>query len=113
MEHDPVVPGGRRRVRYVAAVLDHFAFGLALEPRDDPQQRRLAATGGPEEADELAGFDRQVDRLQRDEIAEALVNAFELEGVSHVGCRSRGSRNPVSFDQRRWIPACAGTTSRR
>src|SRR5206468_2189297 len=97
LEHDAVIARRGRRIGYVAAVLDDPAGGLPLEPGDDPEQGRLAAPRRTEKAHHLAGVDRQIDRLQRDEIAEPLMDAFELERVSHVSRRPGGSRGPCSL----------------
>ena len=45
----------------VLAVDDDRALGRPLEAGDHPQDRRLAAAGGPEQGDELALLERQVD----------------------------------------------------
>ncbi len=79
LEDDAVVARRRRRAGDVAPVLDHPAARLRLQPGDDPQQGRLAAAGRPDEADQLAALDREIDRLQRDKAAEGLVDAFEPE----------------------------------
>ena len=42
-----------------------------IEPGDDAQQRRLAATGGPEQHDRFAGRHVEVDVAQRDRLARA------------------------------------------
>ena len=54
LEDDAVVALGRRQDRDVAPGLEDAAGGLRLQAGDDAQQRRLAAAGGAEEADELA-----------------------------------------------------------
>src|SRR2546427_10798680 len=67
-----------------AAVQDAAGRG-GTEPRDDAQERRLAAAGGAEQADELAGPDAQAHVLHGDEVSPVasvgLVDAFELEKV--------------------------------
>src|SRR5439155_14660778 len=42
-------------------------------------ERRLAGTGGPDHADNLAGLNLERDSLQDLETAEALVHAFRLD----------------------------------
>src|SRR6266566_2936068 len=54
LEHDAEVALGRRQGRDVSAVLLDAAGGLDIEARDRAQERRLAATRRPQEADELA-----------------------------------------------------------
>ena len=43
--------------------MQKFAAGDVLEPGDDAQQGRLAAAGGPDEDDELAVADVEVDAV--------------------------------------------------
>ena len=58
LEHDPVIALGRGQPRDVATMLDDAPGILRFEAGDDPKQRRLAAAGRAEEADELARIDR-------------------------------------------------------
>jgi hypothetical protein len=79
------------------AVDEHRALGRLDEVGDDPQQRRLPAAGRPDQRDELAGADGEVDageRLHRGRaLAEALSEALECDrgrpGV-HVVASSLG-----------------------
>jgi hypothetical protein len=47
-----------------------LAGGRRFQPRDDPQERGLAAAGGPEEDHEFLILDRHVDRVKSGECAE-------------------------------------------
>jgi len=59
---------------------DHEPAGIGVfEPGDDAQQGRLAGTGRPQQGNELAGSDAEIDAVQGDEIAEALDDAFQLD----------------------------------
>jgi hypothetical protein len=51
------------------------AAGRQLEPGDHAQRRRLAAAGRAEQTEELAVLDREARILDRDEIAEGLVQS--------------------------------------
>ncbi len=79
LEHHRQVALRRRQPRDVAAVEVDAAGAERLEPGDQPQQRRLAAAGRPDEHGELAARDRQVDALDRLHVAELLLDALELE----------------------------------
>ena len=75
-------PGGAlrgRQARDVAARLPHLAARLLLQPRDDAQQGGLAAARGPEEADELALADAQVDAVQRGEATELFADLAQIQ----------------------------------
>ena len=65
-------------------------FILGFEPGDDPQQRRLAAAGWPEERDEAAVRYVERDPIECGELAEALDDAGEREiGIGRgIGTRS-------------------------
>ena len=108
LEHDAVVARGGRRAR-CRAVLQDAAAGLLLEPRDDAQQRRLAAARRPEEADQLARLDRQVDRLERDETRRTSCGCLRAEprAASVRSCpqRRRVERRTCART-RRAIPRC-------
>jgi hypothetical protein len=85
LEGDPVVlvepglPGG-------LPVDGDGARGRLDQVRDQPQQRRLAAAGRPDERDELAGLDREVDVGERGHVgpaAEGLPDTGQLHGLAH------------------------------
>ena len=60
------------------SMLDRARVGR-LEPGDDPQQRGLAAAGRAEQGGQLAGGEGHVDVVEGDEVAEALVDAADLD----------------------------------
>src|SRR6185436_13927933 len=72
-----------RITRDVAAVQDDAA-GIGLgEAADHPQDRGLARTRGPQDGDELAVLDREVDLLQHPGRAERLADPFQLQKNRH------------------------------
>ena len=84
---------GGLRVMSTPSIVIVPAVGM-LEAGDHPQGRRLAAAGRPEERDELAALGGQVEVLHRDDVAEALLDAAQLEeghrtGASMVSGRRR------------------------
>ena len=68
----PRFDGARSLTR--CAVEQHVARGDVLEPRDQPQQRGLAAARGPDEDHELALLDLEVDALDDVDRAVALAD---------------------------------------
>src|SRR5690606_3185682 len=50
-----------------------------LQPRDDPQERRLPAAARAEEGGELAGRDADRHVVEGDEVAEALADVPDLD----------------------------------
>src|SRR5690606_30699920 len=70
----PLVRPGAGQV--LAAQRD-AALARLDEARDHAQDRRLAADGRPEEGEELALGDGQIEIVYRREVAEALHHAFE------------------------------------
>ena len=58
----------------------HVAAGRRLEPGDHPQGRGLAAARGAEQADDLAGPDREVHVVDRHQPVEALGQRAQLDG---------------------------------
>ena len=69
LEDDAVVALAGRQRGDVAPAHHHEARVLALEPRDDPQQRGLAAAARSQEADELAGREDERDAAQGRELS--------------------------------------------
>ena len=67
------------QARDIASVENDASGGRLLEARDHPQAGRLAATRRPEQGEELAFPDLQVDPGHRDHIAEGLTYAFQAD----------------------------------
>ena len=65
----------RRQCGDLAAARMQAPGARLLEPGNQPQQRRLAATGGAEQADEGAGGDVDREVVDRREAAETLAHA--------------------------------------
>src|SRR5271170_3099052 len=63
----------------VLAMEQHLAGVRCLQPRDYSQQRGLARARQPQQRDQLAGFDMQVDIINRYEVAELLADVSELD----------------------------------
>src|SRR5205823_2512395 len=80
------------------AVDDDVAVGRRDDVAHDSQQGRLPAAGGPDERDELALGDREVDLLERDRPPEALRDAFDPDDA-HTRCS--GARLTASFSASR------------
>ena len=74
--HRHVPPLGRERSDWLPADLDP-AGGDGDEAREGAQQRRLAAAGGPEEGDELARGDGEVDVVEDRDVAVGDVQALD------------------------------------
>jgi hypothetical protein len=70
------------------SVADHqLAVARGLEPGDDPQRRRFAAAGGPEQHEKLAVVDLEIERLQHLHVAEALRDPHQDDGRHAEGGR--------------------------
>ena len=63
----------------VLAVEQHLAGVRRLQAGDYPEQRGLARARQPQQRDQLAGFDVQVDIVNCDEVAELLADISELD----------------------------------
>ena len=79
LEHHRDVALFGRAVVHALAGDDHVAFGGLFEAGDDAQRGGLAAAGGAEQADHLAGRHREVDVAHGGEAAEALGDAAKLD----------------------------------
>src|SRR5579862_78242 len=84
--HGPLV---RRELVDAAAADPDLALGHRDEAADQVQRRRLAAAGRPEEAEELAVADLELDPTERHLVAVAFDDAAELD----AGCRRPKSRS--------------------
>ena len=65
--------------RDLVAVHEDAAAVDRLEEVDAPQQRRLAGTGGSDQADDVVLCDLEVDAAQHLHLAEGLVDVLEPE----------------------------------
>ncbi|KAG1385888.1 hypothetical protein G6F60_014675 [Rhizopus arrhizus] len=91
----------------------HTAGIGRLQPRDDAQQRGLAAAGRPEQHHELAVADVQVQRAHGLEVGIGLLDALQgyaghissASGSWRTSCRAHPSGRAV-----RWRPAPASWT---
>ena len=84
--HGDAAPGGRRGGN-VAAIDQHAAGTRVLEPRDDAQQRGLAAAGRADEDDEFAVLHVEVDALQHVDVAERLLHLFDFQRAHCIPLR--------------------------
>jgi hypothetical protein len=71
-----------RRVRDISAAQLDVALIRALEARDQTQRRRLARARRPEQGEELACLDLEVDAVHRDDVSVGLAHAHEAHGGS-------------------------------
>ena len=74
------------RSRDADVVFAQHAGARRLESRDQPQQGRLAAAGGTEQRDELAGLDREADVVEHRQHG-----AIDVEGMADVLDIERGA----------------------
>ena len=80
------------------ALQRHRAVVLAVEAGHDAQQRALTAAAGADQADDLAGFQRERKVVQHAPLAEALGRYMHIEQCGHgvhlsqVGFRVRHAR---------------------
>ena len=82
LEHHPHVALVGWHARHVLAV-DEDAPGVGpVEAGDEAERRRLAAPGGPEQGEELALREREIDPVERDHLAELAPQLLQLD-VGH------------------------------
>ena len=116
LEDDAVVAVEPRPVRALA--VDHDVPARRLDQvADDPEERRLAAAGRPDQGDELPGADLEVDALERPDLAlcELLRDGLELDDIRllvHATCS--GARRTTIFStttttRKKTIPSAAAT----
>ena len=85
LEHHGDVAVGGRQVGDVALADVDAAGCRQLQSGDHPERRRLAATGGAEEGDEVALLDGEADLLDRHGLAEGLGDLVEADGdLAHL-----------------------------
>src|SRR5262249_14593007 len=82
LEDEADAPRLRRDAGDVLAVEPDGSVVRLLEPGDDPQQRRLAASARAEQGSQRPGLDLQRDVLERHELAELLPDASNLDAHS-------------------------------
>ena len=68
----------------IAAVDRDDALVGPLESRDQPQRRRLPAAGRPEQREELAPDDREVESVDRRDLGEPARDASQLDVVGRT-----------------------------
>src|SRR4029077_18128503 len=85
LEHHCHVALARLTVGDVAAIEQHTPAGERLEAGKDAQRRRLAGSRGPEQCEEFARLDLEIDAVQRGDRAVPLDDAAEADasGVAH------------------------------
>ena len=95
LENEGGVAFGRRQRRGIVAADVDRAGIRPLQPGDQPERRRLAGAGRPEQHDEFAVGDVQVETADGDLLAEAFADVSDVH-VSHAvlspGRPSHGSR---------------------
>ena len=79
LEHHGEVATARSYVVDHHFVDFHVARGLRLEPRDDPQGRRLPAAGGTDQGQELTVGDVEIDAVEDPRVAEGLGDSPESD----------------------------------
>src|SRR5690606_24001609 len=85
--HRDVAVARREMVDRLAVEADS-PRGRALEARDQRKGRRLAASAGPHEREELALLDREAEILEHGHLTETLAPPVELDG-RHAPPRAR------------------------
>ncbi len=105
LEHQADAAGLRRqeqlRAGDLAPVEEDAPLRRALDAGRDPEQRRLAAAGMAEQADELARRDRQRDVVERAQRAVDLAHALESKlrrdrGARRAALAPTGKSQPVT-----------------
>ena len=81
--HADVASGGRRE-RHVLAAEQDAALLRQLEARDDLEQRGLAGAARPEDREELAGPDLEIDAVERDNRSERLADTAQSQAGTVV-----------------------------
>ena len=92
----------------ILAVEPDRALGRDLEAGDHAQRRRLPRPRRPQHAEELAVADLEVDAVHRDDVAEALDDAFQAEG-GHLAV----ARHPSDSGPSARPPPAPRTAARR
>src|SRR5689334_24023414 len=105
LEHEAHPALLHARLRHIVISQPHDAVIGRLEAGDDPQQRGLAGSGRPEQADQLAMLDPQADGVERDMLAEAAAHVLDFDAhtdrilqASRLRAPSETRASPVSTD---------------
>jgi hypothetical protein len=99
LEDHREVAGARREIGDVAAADHDLAGRRLLQPRDQAEQRRLAAPGRPDQHHELAVADLQRDVVDGHDTAAELLRHAVDQDLGH-----RLSSNPVVMLPREPVP---------
>ena len=83
LEHHAETPGDRLDPRYVLSVHYHASGIGTLEPGEEAQGRRLAASARPEQRQDLAALERERETIHGDDAVEPLDEPLEAEEVAH------------------------------
>mmetsp|Transcript_1013 Transcript_1013/g.2513 ORF Transcript_1013/g.2513 Transcript_1013/m.2513 type:complete len:443 (-) Transcript_1013:3285-4613(-) len=92
LEHEADLALAHMGVGRVLAVQQHPAAVGLLQAGDDAQQRGLAAARGAEQRDQLAAGEFQADVTEGGEVAEALVDVFDLD-AHEASCAETAARH--------------------
>ena len=79
LEDEPHSAFGNALIGHFRAVQKNASLIRSFQSGKNAQQRRLAATGWPQEGDELAGFDLKIDIVQDRERSEPFGDMFHME----------------------------------
>ncbi|MNF89561.1 hypothetical protein D3C84_720910 [compost metagenome] len=83
LKHDPAFQAG---ADHPFAIQQNVAFIVVFQPDDQPQQRRLTATAGTDDADELTGTHVEIDLLQhRQRLAFDPVSLAQAANLQRTG----------------------------
>jgi hypothetical protein len=108
LEHEADVRIG---AAHLPVIEEHAARVGRQQARDDPEQGALAGAVGPDERDDLAGLDRQVNVIEGDEAlarrVEGPTNALELEPSASAGFRGGSACGGLARPGRERGPARA------
>ena len=79
LENRVHIPLVGRQVRHVCAADSDLAFVRALEARNQPERRRLAAARRPEQGQELAVPDSEVETVDGGDLVETLGHTAQFD----------------------------------
>src|SRR6185312_2520405 len=85
----------RRKIGSVGAGDTDLALVGLTQPRNQPEQRRLAASRRADHRDEFAGFDAEVDTVKHLHGVEGLADAVQRYAAGCTGMTQRRCRNMV------------------